>query len=412
MRRFFLINYYQSWDSFNNSLVTLITMRFGDFIFFIVLSCVYIINLINLLDLSLYFFLLVITKRAQFPFSGWLPKAISAPTPTSALVHRSTLVLAGLVLLFIYSDIVYSVFFCYLLTLTGFFTIISGSLIAIFEISLKKLVAYRTLSQIGLGIIVFGLGNINLGILNLISHGIAKSLLFMQVGYLIHSNYNQQDGRKLIRNIIFGILRYQLIITLFSLCGLMFTGGMATKEGLLDILFLNNFIFFIRLGLVVRIFLTFFYCFNIYKMIYNINLSLFINYYISFLMIFIISIEIFLVLYFFNWLIINFLIISIGFNYIEFYFLFVVPSLFLFLFVYFCKFIFKYNFIFLFSFFSNLTHYKWFRFIPFSFWLDLINYNINVLFYALNNNFSYIFIKMNFNYYFVFFCLLFLLVFW
>jgi NADH:ubiquinone oxidoreductase subunit 5 (subunit L)/multisubunit Na+/H+ antiporter MnhA subunit len=61
-----------------------------------------------------------------------------------------------------------------------------GRLFAILEVSVKKLVAYSTLSQIGLGILVYGVGQYNLGFYHLIVHGIAKCLLFIQVGYLIH----------------------------------------------------------------------------------------------------------------------------------------------------------------------------------------------------------------------------------
>jgi NADH:ubiquinone oxidoreductase subunit 5 (subunit L)/multisubunit Na+/H+ antiporter MnhA subunit len=76
---------------------------------------------------------------------------------------------------------------------SGFITILLGRLIALSEKRVKKLVAYRTLSQMGLGIMVYGLGQFHMGYYNLISHGFAKRLLFIQVGYLIHVSSNQQN---------------------------------------------------------------------------------------------------------------------------------------------------------------------------------------------------------------------------
>jgi NAD(P)H-quinone oxidoreductase subunit 5 len=103
------------------------------------------------------------------------------------------LVTAGLVLLITYRELVINRFMLILITFAGFFTIVLGSLIALSEKRVKKLVAYRTLSQIGLGMIVYGLGQFYMGYYNLITHGFAKSLLFMQVGYLIHVGSNQQN---------------------------------------------------------------------------------------------------------------------------------------------------------------------------------------------------------------------------
>jgi len=92
-----------------------------------------------------------------------------------------------------YSELIIGKYILMFITFSGFITILLGSLMALSEKSVKKLVAYRTLSQMGLGIIVYGLGQFYIGYYNLISHGFAKRLLFIQVGYLIHVGSNQQN---------------------------------------------------------------------------------------------------------------------------------------------------------------------------------------------------------------------------
>jgi NADH-ubiquinone oxidoreductase chain 5 len=120
---------------------------------------------------------------------------MAAPTPTRALVHRSTLVTAGILL----------VVKMHLLTLTlssltvilwlGLLTIFVAGISALVEFDIKKLVALSTLSQMGLRIATVGCGLPYLGILHLISHGFIKRLLFLQVGYLMHKLHGGQDSR-------------------------------------------------------------------------------------------------------------------------------------------------------------------------------------------------------------------------
>jgi len=109
-----------------------------------------------------------------------------------------------------------------------------GRVLALNEIRVKKVVAYRTLSQIGLGIIVYGRGFLYLGFINLICHGFAKRLLFMCVGYVMHIKFNQQNTRKWGDVGLEGLLRLHLTVALFSLCGISYTSGMLIKEAILD----------------------------------------------------------------------------------------------------------------------------------------------------------------------------------
>jgi len=223
--------------------VTLLTIRLGEVFLFIILAVLAIYN--NIIISTRHFapswvsclVVLAFTKRAQMPFSGWLPKAIRAPTPTRALVHSSTLVTAGLVLIIVYRELIFNSFVILLILVAGFLTIVSGSVLALVENSVKRTVAYSTLSQIGLGMMVVGLGSHYVGLIRLISHGLAKSLLFIQIGYLIHRGINQQGvrGWQMVGSVE-GLMRIQLLCSLFSLCGIMFFGGMETKEELLSLI--------------------------------------------------------------------------------------------------------------------------------------------------------------------------------
>jgi NADH-ubiquinone oxidoreductase chain 5 len=99
-----------------------------------------------------------ITKRAQVPFSAWLPAAIAAPTPVSSLVHSSTLVTAGVYLLIRFNFLFY--FFSFLLFKVFFlFTMLVGGFCAFIEADLKKIVAMSTLSQLGMMLFVLARGS-------------------------------------------------------------------------------------------------------------------------------------------------------------------------------------------------------------------------------------------------------------
>lgn len=283
--RFFLVLFYNNWDSCRGSINTVLTNRLGDFFIFVFFRSS-IFRGISFLRFSFFFwfsrFFLVLTaftKRAQFPFSGWLPKAIRAPTPVRSLVHRSTLVTAGLLLIFNFSLMLINSYIISYIFFSGLFTTIFSSLRAVIEEDLKKVVALRTLSQMGFSIITFGLGISFISLLHLLSHALFKSCLFIQVGYLIHCSFGQQDGR------FYGFLYFipnfiqiQLLITLFCLCGLFFTRGLVRKDLILEFFFFNRNYFFICLLFFVTVYLTFFYSYRLWKGLF-INFSNFFTHY-------------------------------------------------------------------------------------------------------------------------------------
>ena len=101
----------------------------------------------------------VCTKRAQMPFSAWLPAAMAAPTPVSALVHSSTLVTAGVYLLILINLLIVEINIRKFLSVLGMLTIIMAGITAIVEIDMKKVIALSTLRQLGIIMIILGIGN-------------------------------------------------------------------------------------------------------------------------------------------------------------------------------------------------------------------------------------------------------------
>lgn len=136
--------YYRRRSSLLGGLLVGLTNRLGDVTFFLSLSASF---YFQSLTPSIIFFVLVtsITKSALLPFSAWLPIAMSAPTPVSALVHSSTLVTAGLWLL-----IRLNLYLSPFVSLLGLLTLVVASLGSLFAVDLKKIVALSTLSHLGL----------------------------------------------------------------------------------------------------------------------------------------------------------------------------------------------------------------------------------------------------------------------
>jgi len=164
------------------------------------------------------------TKRAQIPFSAWLPAAIAAPTPVSSLVHSSTLVTAGVYLL------------------------IRINLIII-EINIKKIIALSTLRQLGIIMLILGSGNPILSFFHLISHAFFKAILFICAGMIIHNIKDYQDIRKI--GLRFFNLNFSISIIIIAnirLCGLPFLRGFYSKDLIIEIIIIkgiNIIIFFI-----------------------------------------------------------------------------------------------------------------------------------------------------------------------
>jgi len=226
---FLLVIYYKNRKSLGSGIITALTNRLGDCFFLLILGMFF-------YSYS-YFYLLValilitsITKSAQIPFSSWLPSAIAAPTPVSALVHSSTLVTAGVYLL-----LRFNLFSIEWMLLLGSITILIAGVRACTELDIKKIVALSTLSQLGVIIVSLSLYQKNLCFFHLVTHAIFKALLFMCVGISIHTIYGSQDFRSL-RNLgkgIFYPIRF-LTISNLALLGFPFVSGFYRKDIIME----------------------------------------------------------------------------------------------------------------------------------------------------------------------------------
>lgn len=251
---FLLIIYYYSSSSWSAGLKTYLINRLGDcflvlrirLLFFQghwkILSFDYSVKVLLLIRLILGFF----TKRAIYPFSRWLPAAMAAPTPVSALVHSSTLVTAG-----IYLIIRFKYFFpkwvFFVFGVLGLLTLFIARFAACLEWDSKKIIAFSTLSQLGLMLYSLSLGLNLFCFFHLLTHAVFKALLFICVGYYIHLNLHNQDIR-LLKNLwkFKPICRICVIICVLALSGFPFLSGFFSKDVIIESnLFCNNSFFFV-----------------------------------------------------------------------------------------------------------------------------------------------------------------------
>jgi len=249
---YLLVIFYQRKKSYNAGIITAMTNRLGDVgilicigLFFLIGDWTYLYLSSRSLSTQYYLVLILIlsasTKRAQIPFSAWLPAAIAAPTPVSALVHSSTLVTAG-----VYLIIRLNFIFCRsnrtgILLFMGSITILLAGAAAIFEIDMKKVIALSTLRQLGVIMIILGMIEPLLSFFHLLRHAYFKAMLFICAGIIIHNIKDYQDIRKIgmISNII-PITFSVITVANLRLCGLPFLRGFYSKDIILEVIILST----------------------------------------------------------------------------------------------------------------------------------------------------------------------------
>lgn len=182
--------------------------------------------------IGLCLFMGCVGKSAQFPLLTWLPDAMEGPTPVSALLHAATMVAAGIFLLARIHPLL-SPDALVVITLIGTITTGWGGYSAVFQTDIKKVLAFSTVSQLGLMVAGMGTGNVNGALFHLLTHAFFKAGLFLSAGAVIHAVHTQdmQQMGGLRRALPTTFLGYTLCAA--ALAGLPFFSGFLSKEAIL-----------------------------------------------------------------------------------------------------------------------------------------------------------------------------------
>nr|QED55513.1 NADH dehydrogenase subunit 5 [Taenia hydatigena] len=297
---FFLILFYDNFLSLRSSVVTLVSSRFGDVCLFLLigLNC-FVYN--SLLPCLIYFFFIIFTKSASFPYISWLLEAMRAPTPVSSLVHSSTLVAAGVWFAMRYDYINFfnsSILFTVLLLLTILITAISS----LYFVDLKKIIALSTCNNISWCVLYLIYGDVVLSLFQLLSHGVSKCVLFMLIGDIMSGSGGSQASNCVYSTKLYGNWNlFGCFLVILGLAGVPFIGVFFTKHFLLsEFTGVVNLISYIIICF--SVFLSYYYSFRLCAILFNFNCSssvgvlfffnsnlmvfiwLFINFYLFFLL--------------------------------------------------------------------------------------------------------------------------------
>jgi proton-translocating NADH-quinone oxidoreductase chain L len=188
---------------------------------------------------ALLIFCGAVGKSGQFPLHVWLPDAMEGPTPVSALIHAATMVAAGVFLvarvypLFSLGAVNGVTSSLTVVVWIGVTTSLMAALIAIAQADIKRILAYSTVSQLGLMMVSLGVGGVAAGIMHLLAHGFFKALLFLGSGSVIHGCHGEQDIRKMgglrrLMPVTFGT--YAVGMLALSGVPLFFSGGWTKEE--------------------------------------------------------------------------------------------------------------------------------------------------------------------------------------
>lgn len=208
-------------------------------------------------------------KSAQVPLYTWLPDAMAGPTPVSALIHAATMVTAGIYMI-CRSNILYTLapFTLEIISVVGLVTALIAAIIALTQNDIKKVLAYSTVSQLGLMFLALGTGSYATGVFHVTTHAFFKALLFLGAGSVIHAMSGEQD----IRNM--GGLRKYLPVTyaVFLIATLAISGippfaGFFSKDEILAHAFAHNKVYWV-LGLAVSL-CTAFYMFRLFFLTFS-----------------------------------------------------------------------------------------------------------------------------------------------
>lgn len=221
--------------------------------------------------ITILLFIGAMGKSAQIPLYTWLPDAMAGPTPVSALIHAATMVTAGIYMI-ARSNVMYSLapISQNLVAVIGVATALLAATIALKQNDIKKVLAYSTVSQLGLMFLALGVGAYTAGVFHVMTHAFFKALLFLGAGSVIHAMHHEQD----IMNM--GGLRKKLPIThltfligCLAIAGIPPFAGFFSKDEILVAALLKHPIYYV-FGVMTSV-LTAFYMFRLYFLTFSGN---------------------------------------------------------------------------------------------------------------------------------------------
>jgi len=195
-----------------------------------------------LITITLLLFVGAIGKSAQLPLYTWLPDAMAGPTPVSALIHAATMVTAGIYMV-VRSNVLFALAPTTLQVILwiGVATSVFAAVIGLKQNDIKKVLAYSTVSQLGLMFAALGLGAFNSGIFHLVTHAFFKALLFLGAGSVIHALSGQQDIRQMggLKKLI-PITYITFLLAALAIAGFPLLSGFFSKDEILAHAFEQN----------------------------------------------------------------------------------------------------------------------------------------------------------------------------
>nr|WMI45313.1 NADH dehydrogenase subunit 5 [Octopus vulgaris] len=275
---FCLVIYYQNNKSLSAGMLTVLMNRIGDCFILAGISIMSLLGHWNYLCIWYFWFIDIcmifvviagMTKSAQIPFSSWLPAAMAAPTPVSALVHSSTLVTAGVYLLIrFYNYLVEVNYFCNFMVFISVMTTFMSGVCAIYEYDMKKIIALSTLSQLGVMMMSLGMKMPMLALFHLYTHAMFKALLFLCGGNIIHCYCGAQDIRD-IKGVSYNLPFTSIILNIsnMALCGFPFLAGFYSKDLIIEILLSSD------INMLISLFGLFGVCLT---MLYSLRMSMYV----------------------------------------------------------------------------------------------------------------------------------------
>lgn len=271
-----LIIFYPNKISIYNSFLTFFFNRLGDVILII---CLYYFfkdritkNFSFTLDSNFLILILLcsFTKRAQFPLSSWLPAAISAPTPISAIVHSSTLVTAGIFLIWKFWEFLFTENLLIYLIFFSSTTFLIGGLLGRIDKDIKKVVAFSTMSQIRMILLFLSIGQLFLGGSHIFFHALFKTLLFCGCGLVFLHNLRDQSKKSSLVSPESILSHFFFFISLYCIRGLAFSSSFFSKDLALELTCSSypSIIFFI---LILGSSLTILYSSKLFSSLFRLN---------------------------------------------------------------------------------------------------------------------------------------------